>query len=155
MHAATIRGRLLFLSLSSRCDYYLRAATIWGLLFSMSFMQLPYHPYLPLQSLLASILTIYTSHSLKKFNIFLAFFPQKCIYFLVHFFTSNYIKSLFVTLPEMNAVCSPGDIAGRLLQQIVQYIQVYISLCTKDLNFALLLRLRQQFVCKGGVPPMA
>ena len=27
MHAATIRGRLLFLSLSSRCGYYSRAAT--------------------------------------------------------------------------------------------------------------------------------
>ena len=30
MRAATIRGRLLFLSLSSRCGYYLRAVTIRG-----------------------------------------------------------------------------------------------------------------------------
>ena len=30
MHAATIRGQLLFLSLSSRCGYYSRAATIRG-----------------------------------------------------------------------------------------------------------------------------
>ena len=30
MHAATIQGRLLFFSLSSRCGCYLRAATIRG-----------------------------------------------------------------------------------------------------------------------------
>ena len=30
MHAATIRERLLFLSLSSRCGYYLKVATIQG-----------------------------------------------------------------------------------------------------------------------------
>ena len=33
MHAATIRGWLLFLSQSSMCSYYSRAATNWGAAF--------------------------------------------------------------------------------------------------------------------------